>query len=82
MRFTLQHNKFTCKIAPVPNNVKKIRFQLFCYFLLLACLSGQPASAEETWLLVDTNNIRDVLLFPHMRPEQSDRQDQPEGGTT
>ncbi len=20
--------------------------------------------------LVDTNNIRDVLLFPHMRPEQ------------
>ena len=24
-------------------------------------------------LLVDTNNIRDVLLFPHMRPEQSDR---------
>ncbi len=21
-------------------------------------------------LLVDTNNIRDVLLFPHMRPEQ------------
>jgi lysyl-tRNA synthetase class 2 len=33
-------------------------------------------------LLVDTNNIRDVLLFPHMRPEQSDRQDQPEGGTT
>jgi lysyl-tRNA synthetase class 2 len=23
-------------------------------------------------LLVDTNNIRDVLLFPHMRPEQSD----------
>jgi len=23
-------------------------------------------------LLVDTNNIRDVLLFPHMRPEQPD----------
>jgi lysyl-tRNA synthetase class 2 len=23
-------------------------------------------------LLVDTNNIRDVLLFPHLRPEQPD----------
>ena len=30
-------------------------------------------------LLVDTNNIRDVLLFPHMRPEQTARNDQPEG---
>jgi len=33
-------------------------------------------------LLVDTNNIRDVLLFPHMRPEQADRKDCPEGGAT
>jgi lysyl-tRNA synthetase class 2 len=33
-------------------------------------------------LLVDTNNIRDVLLFPHMRPEQTDRKDHPEGGAT
>jgi len=30
-------------------------------------------------LLVDTNNIRDVLLFPHMRPEQTVPKDQPEG---
>jgi len=33
-------------------------------------------------LLVDTNNIRDVLLFPHMRPEQTERNDQPEGSKT
>jgi lysyl-tRNA synthetase class 2 len=33
-------------------------------------------------LLVDTNNIRDVLLFPHMRPEQTERKDQPEGSKT
>jgi len=33
-------------------------------------------------LLVDTNNIRDVLLFPHMRPEQTVRNDNPEGGAT
>ena len=58
----LQHNKFTCKIAPVPNNVKKIRFQLFCYYLLLACLSGQPAGAEETWLLVDTNKLELLVM--------------------
>ncbi|MEN8008488.1 MAG: lysine--tRNA ligase [Candidatus Krumholzibacteriota bacterium] len=31
-------------------------------------------------LLVDTNNIRDVLLFPHMRPEQTDAGSTPEGG--
>jgi len=33
-------------------------------------------------LLVDTNNIRDVLLFPHMRPEQTGRKEQPEGRCT
>jgi lysyl-tRNA synthetase class 2 len=33
-------------------------------------------------LLVDTNNIRDVLLFPHMRPEQAERNDPSEGGKT
>ena len=33
-------------------------------------------------LLVDTNNIRDVLLFPHMRPEQTGREDHTEGGGT
>jgi lysyl-tRNA synthetase class 2 len=31
-------------------------------------------------LLVDTNNIRDVLLFPHMRPEQPGRKGPREGG--
>ncbi len=33
-------------------------------------------------LLVDTNNIRDVLLFPHMRPEQTDSGNSTEGGTS
>jgi lysyl-tRNA synthetase class 2 len=33
-------------------------------------------------LLVDTNNIRDVLFFPHMRPERTGRDDHPEGGAT
>ena len=33
-------------------------------------------------LLVDTNNIRDVLLFPHMRPEQTDTPNSPEGGNS
>ena len=33
-------------------------------------------------LLVDTNNIRDVLLFPHMRPEQTETGNSPEGGNS
>jgi hypothetical protein len=53
----LQHNKFTCKIAPVLNNVNKGCLQLLSYFLLIACFPGQVASAGETWLRVDTNKL-------------------------
>jgi len=53
----LQHNKFTCTIAHVPNIIIRICLQLFRACLLFACFSGQSASAEETWLLVDTNTL-------------------------
>ena len=53
----LQHDSFTCKIAPVANTIKTPCSGIFLVFLLLACLAGQAASDEETWLLVDTGSL-------------------------
>ena len=39
------------------NNINKFCQQIIRSCLLFACFSGQLASAEETWLLVDTNKL-------------------------
>jgi len=53
----LQHYTFTCKIAPVPDTINKSCLCFFLIFMLLACFSGQAASDDETWLLVDTDSL-------------------------